>query len=223
MPGYIIYDTEGSGLFRHKNADGTVARSDEPGQPRMAEFACVLLDDDFNIESEFQQFIYPEGWLDADGLPLIEMPEQALEVNKLTFEKLRAEGKPVKLALDVYVAAVLSGRSVIGFNQQHDGRQIRAELRHAGLDDMFETTLNSCAMRSISTNMKGQVKKLNGKGGFVRLIDAAAHMGIEYDEEKRHTALEDAQVTAKVAKWLHERGYLLEPAVHRAKGMEDAS
>ena len=124
------------------------------------------------------------------------------------------------IALERYVAAINAGRVLIGFNQQHDGRQIRAELRHAGMDDLFEKTPNICAMRSITSNYKGQVKKLNGKGGFPRLIDAAAHFGIPYDEAKRHSALEDAKVTAQVAKCLHERGLLLPAEVHYARNFE---
>ena len=54
--GYIICDTEGTGLFQHSKVleDGTkeTVRSDAPGQPRMAEYAHVLLEDDFNVEAE---------------------------------------------------------------------------------------------------------------------------------------------------------------------------
>lgn len=224
MKRYIIVDTEGTGLFRHHNImpDGqkVTARSDEMGQPRMAEFAAVLLDEDFNVESTYQQYIIPVGWQNADGSMMYEMPAEALAIHGLSMEYLHAHGKPVEEALDLYTGAIITGRILIGFNQQHDGRQIRAELRHAGRDDMFEKTPNICAMRSINTNYKGQIKKLNGKGGFVRLIDAAAHMGIDYPEDRRHSALEDALVTAQVAKWLHERDLLLPAEVHYSRNFE---
>lgn len=207
---YIICDSEGTGLFVHKAPDGTTMPSDAPGQPRMAEFAAVFTDDDFNIMDTYQSYIQPVGW-DHD------MPQQAFDVHGLSMDFLREHGKPVELSLAVYTAAIKEGRILLGFNSQHDGRQIRAELRRAGMDDLFEQTPNICAMRSITTNMKGQVKKLNGKGGFPRLIDAAAHFGIPYPEDKRHTALEDAMVTAQVAKILHERGLLLPAAIHYSK------
>ena len=126
-------------------------------------------------------------------------------------------------ALKFYSDAVLAGRVVLGFNQQHDGRQVRAELRRAGMPDLFEQTPNICAMRSMQA-AKLKVKKLNGKGGFARLIDAAAHFGVPgYEEEKHHQALEDARATAIVAMHLHELGKLLPAAVHYAKGHNEDS
>jgi DNA polymerase-3 subunit epsilon len=122
--------------------------------------------------------------------------------------------------LRVYLAES-EGRAVLGFNQQHDGRQVRGELRRAGLPDNFEQTPSCCAMRSITSNYKGMVKKLNGKGGFPRLIDAAAHFGYPgYEEEKRHSALEDALATHFVSKCLHELGKLLPAEVHYNKALE---
>ncbi len=223
MPKHIIVDTEGTGLFRHHNVmpDGTkvTARSDEPGQPRMAEFAAVLLDEAFNVESTYQQYIKPNLWLDESGSPMREMPARPFEVHGLSMDFLYDNGKPAEEALDIYEGAIITGRVLIGFNQQHDGRQIRAEMRHAGRDDLFERTPNICAMRSMQAGGL-KVKKLNGKGGFPRLIDACAHAGIPYPEDKRHSALEDALVTAQLAKWLHERGLLLPAEVHYSRNFE---
>lgn len=224
MSGYIVIDCETTGLFRHHNigpnGEKVTARSDEPGQPRMAEYAHVLLDDGFNVEAEYSQYVTPVGWQNEDGSPMFEMPQGAYDVHGITMDFLRSNGEEVWRALDRYEAAIRAGRILIGYNQQHDGRQIRAELRHAGRDDMFEQTPNICAMRSITSNYKGQVKKLNGKGGFPRLIDAAAHFGIPYDESKRHSALEDAMVTAQVAQRLHQKGLLLPAEVHYSRNFE---
>ena len=224
MSGFIVIDTEGTGLFRHKNPDGSVARSDEPGQPRMAEYAHVLVNDRFEVEGTYQRYIYPDGWMklgfDGREVPMEEMPTEALEANNLTFRFLRENGVPVVDVLQEYLKAK-QGRAFLGFNQQHDGRQVRGELRRAGLPDDFENTPSICAMRSITTNYKGMVKKLNGKGGFPRLIDAAAHFKMPgYEEEKRHRALEDALATVHVAKCLHEMGKLLPAEVHYNKALE---
>jgi DNA polymerase-3 subunit epsilon len=221
---YIIIDTEGTGLFRTKNIlpDGTkvLARSDEPGQPRMAEYAHVLLNDNFEVESKFQQYIIPEGWEHEDGTPMLEMPAGAFEANKLTFKFLRLHGRPVREALQHYLACV-EGRVFIGFNQQHDGRQLRGELRRAGLPDRFEETPSICAMRSLQS-ARIKIRKLNGLGGYPRLIDAAAHFGVPgYEEEKRHRALEDALATAHIARELYHMDRLLPAAVHRAANHPD--
>jgi DNA polymerase-3 subunit epsilon len=210
MTKYIIIDVENTGLFRYKDAEGNTIRSDAPGQPRMAEFAAVLCDDEFTIERTFQSYIQPNGW-DHD------MSAEATAVHGLTMDFLREHGQPVEHALGFYTGAIKEGRVLVGFNQQFDGRQVRAELRHAGMEDLFEETPVICAMRSITKNMKGEIKKLNGKGGFPRLVDACAHFGIEYPEDKRHAALEDATKTAILCQHLHQRGgVLLAPDIYRA-------
>lgn len=224
---YMVIDTEGTGLFRHKNPDGSVARSDEPGQPRMAEFAAVLCDDNFEIEETYQRYIVPDDTWTVMGdfkleLPMTEMPEEALNVNGLTFEFLHTNGVPVREALE-YFSTNIPGRALLGFNQQHDGRQLRGELRRAGMPDLFEETPAVCAMRSMSYN-KVKVKKLNGKGGFPRLIDAAAHFQVPgYEEEKRHKALDDALATVFIARRLYSQNLLLAPEVHRNASLEDKS
>jgi DNA polymerase III epsilon subunit-like protein len=214
-PGYIIIDTEGTGLFRHRDEAGNVVPSDAPGQPRMAAFGAVLVDADLNFQDQYHAYIQPFGWTNADGSLMGEMPPEAFAVHGLSMEFLQQNGIPVEIALDVYRIAIGSGRAVLGYNQQHDGRTVRAELRHAGLDDLFEQTKNTCVMRSLQ-GAGIKIKKLNGKGGFPRLMDAAAHFGIPYDETEKHDALRDVLVTHKIAQQIRE--HLLEPAVHYAKG-----
>lgn len=211
-PGYICLDTEGTGLFRHRDEAGNVVPSDAPGQPRMAEFAAVLVDSDWNIQETFQSYISPEGWEPP------EMPETAYAIHGLSYDFLLSEGKPIKAALEFYLDAVLAGRAVVGWNQQHDGRQVRAELRRNGYEDFFEQTKTLCLMHSCqSSGIK--IKKLNGKGGFARLVDAANYFGVPYDQDKRHTAREDATVTAMIgAKMLSGGVPFLEPSVHYAAG-----
>lgn len=223
-PGYIIIDTEGTGLFTHKYpADypdaekaGMTMPSDAPGQPRMAAFAAVLAGPDLSFQEQYSTYIRPEGWLQPDGQTMLEMPQGAFDVHGLTMDFLHTHGVPAAMALAVYVQAIKDGRAVLGFNQQHDGRQVRAELRRAGLDDMFEQTKTVCAMRSMQA-AKIKVKKLNGKGGWPRLIDAAAHFEIDYPTDVHHDALHDTLVTRHIGERLHHMGVLLEPAVHYAK------
>lgn len=214
-PGYIIIDTEGTGLFRHRDDDGNVVPSDAPGQPRMAAFGAVLVDADLNFQEQYSAYIAPIGWQNADGSLMTDMPAEALAVHGLSFEFLQAHGIPAPDALEIYRNAIAEGRAVLGFNQQHDGRTVRAELRHAGLDDLFEQTKTTCVMRSLQ-GAGIKVKKLNGKGGYPRLIDAAAHFGISYPDDTHHDALRDALVCHQIAQRIKD--HLLEPAVHYAKG-----
>lgn len=113
-PGYIIIDTEGTGLFTHKYpADwpvealrGMTMPSDAPGQPRMAEFAAVLTDRFLNVETRYQAYIKPEGWMLADGQTMLEMPQAAFDVHGLSMDFLHTHGVPASLALAIYVQAI---------------------------------------------------------------------------------------------------------------------
>lgn len=205
MPGYIVIDVETSGLYIYKNPDGTPHPADAPDQPRLAELAIIYCDDEFNVESEYQAYIYPNGW---------EMQPGATEKNGLTTEFLIEGGIDVSRALRVYSDAILSGRIVVSHNAQFDCKSLRGELRRENCDDLFEQTANICTMRS-AMKLVPKVKKLNGKGGFPGLADVAAHLGIE--NPKAHSALEDARVTVLVAKALKEAGVLLAADVHHAK------
>lgn len=215
--GFIVIDTETTGLFTHKNPDRSTRPSDAPGQPRMAEFAAVICDANLNVEFTYQSYIFPNGWKNEDGSPMLEMPEGAFGIHGLSMDFLREHGKPVQLSLNVYTRAIEEGRTVLGYNQQHDGRQMRAELRHAGMPDLFEQTPATCVMRSLQA-AKQKIKKLNGKGGYPRLSDAAAHFGLlNFDPDIHHHALDDAMACLAVARKVKELGFLLPGAVHYAK------
>jgi DNA polymerase III epsilon subunit-like protein len=203
---YIIVDTEGSGLFKFKDEAGNSVPADAPGQPRLAELVLIFVDEDLNIEREYQTYIRPEGW---------EMTPGATAVNKLTTEFLREKGIPVVEALGPYIAAVSEGRVVVCHNAQHDLKQIRAELRRAGLPDLFEGTRNICTMRALTDVCK--IPPKSGRGGykFPKLSEAAVFFG--FDLLGDHTALADSHVTLKLFRKMRDLGVIPDAKVHFAK------
>lgn len=204
MP-YIIIDVETSGLYIYKNPDGTPHPADAPDQPRVAEFAMIKCDDDFNIISEYQAYIKPDGW---------EMTPETTAINGLKTEELALTGLPIVEVLAQYHDAIRSGHIVVAHNAQFDAKAMRGESRRVGVPDLFEETLNVCTMRS-ATKLDPKVKKANGKGGFPSLADVAAHFNIPHSET--HSAIDDARTTVLIAKALKEIGKLLAPDVHHAK------
>lgn len=199
MP-YLIVDTEGSGLFDFRRD------ADADGQPRLAEIAMLFVNEQLEITNEYQSYIQPDGW---------EMQPGATAVNGLTDEFLRDHGKPITLPLNVFSCAVLAGHAVIAHNAQHDLKQIRAELRRAELPDLFEQTPNVCTMRAAMTF---KVKKINGKGGFPRLVDLCAHFSVPFEET--HRALPDAIATLHCLRAMVAAGFELRPEVHFSKNLE---
>jgi DNA polymerase-3 subunit epsilon len=193
---YVIIDTEGSGLFDFSKP------ADAEGQPRLAQLAMIYADAEFNIEREYSAYVKPDGWT---------MDPKATAINGLTDEILNEKGAPVTDVLAVYTDAIKEGRAVVAFNAQHDCKTMRAELRRAGMPDLFEETKNVCVMRKAN----GIIPKAGGKKGWSKLSEARKHLGL--DESEVHTAIADANAAWHILKYLATHGADLTPEVHYAK------
>jgi len=200
----IVFDTESNGLFDFSKP------ADADGQPRLAHFAALPIDTDVpdwekNLEglTMVERYVLPDGWA---------MTTEATAVNGLTDAFLSEHGVPIGQVLDIYDQFIRGGYVVAAFNVQHDAKIMRAEFRHAGRDDLFEQTPNTCLMRAC----RGMdIKKLNGKKGQPGLVDVCAHLGIV--NSAPHKANGDTMSAAHIFAWLFTTGRLIEPAVHYAK------
>lgn len=207
MPKYVCVDCETSGLPKYKGADGKPIPADAEGQPRLAELAMVFLADDLSIEREIALYVRPSNW---------KMDPDATAANGLTDEFLNEHGREITLVLEEYRKAIEDDkRIVVAYGAQFDCKIMRGELRRAGMSDMFDITLNTCLMRS---SMGLGIKKANGKGGFPGLSDACAHFGIT--QEGAHTGMGDARAVAALLPKYIEGGFLQEPGIHKAKGVD---
>lgn len=193
---YAVIDTESNGLFRFD------LPADAEGQPRLAELAIIYADAGFNIEREYRAYVKPDGWT---------MNEKATAVNGLTDAILNEKGIPIAEVLAEYTAAIKAGRVMVAFNARHDTKMCRAELRRAGLPDLFEETKNICVMRKAA----GIIPKAGGKKGWPKLIEARAHLGLS--DEGAHTAGADAMTALHILKYLAANGADLTPEVHYSK------
>jgi DNA polymerase-3 subunit epsilon len=208
---FLILDTEGSGLFDYSKP------ADAEGQPRLAQITAFEADTD-DLESVaalatavpvFNYYVLPEGW---------EMHPDATAINGLTTEFLRENGSPVAAALQWYSEMIAAGFAVAAFNSRHDVKQLRSELRRAGMPDLFEQTANVCLMRACGGL---GIEKANGKKGWPGLADVCRHLGIENAEP--HKASGDARAAAAIFGWLHSHGKLPAPEVHYAKNRPEAA
>lgn len=193
---YAVIDTEGSGLFDFTK------RADEAGQPRLASFAMILLNDDLSVQEEWASLVKPDGWA---------MTPEATAVNGLTDERLIAEGKPIADVLGVYAQAIHEGFVIAAFNSQFDTKAMRAEFRLAGMPDLFEQTPNVCLMR----RAQGIIPRPDGKKSWPKLEHCRSFLGIDHDGA--HTAGADARSALAVLRYLHSQGVDLTPQVHYAK------
>lgn len=200
MPKYLIIDTEGTGLFDYKRP------ADAEGQPRLAELMMIFADENMEVEREFHCYIRPDGW---------EMSPGATAINKLTNELLNEHGIPVVEALNEYNSAITNGYVMVAHNAQHDAKQIRAELRRAGLADRFEDAPNLCTMRSLTDVCK--IPPNGGRGGYKwpKLSEACVFFGMENMGD--HSAQNDARACLALLRKMRDLGVMPEAKVHLAK------
>jgi DNA polymerase-3 subunit epsilon len=205
--GYIVIDTETNGLMDYSRP------AHAEGQPRVAEFAMLLLNDNRQVEGEFQRYIQPDGWV---------MNPETTAINGLTDEVLREQGASISEVVDIYTQHVLDGRAVVAFGAQFDTKMMRAELRRAGRDDLFEQTPNICLMfsaRAFAKKIGRQIIKADGsQKGYPKLSDLCAFLEVE--QGKEHSALGDARSTAACFTAMVSLGFDPTPSVHHAKNYE---
>lgn len=202
-PGYIVVDTEGTGLFDYKQP------ADADGQPRLASLTMIYVDADLKEERQFSVFIRPDGW---------KMTEGATKVNGLTDEFLNEHGIPVVEALNEYSGAIDNGRITVAHNVSHDAKSLRAELRRAGMDDRFERAPNICTMRAMTDICK--IPPKGNRGGYKWPALSEALLFIGEADLGDHSAANDARGALALLRYLKKTGNLPEPAVHYAKGRE---
>lgn len=212
---YAVFDTESTGLFNYRLEDGSPAPADGPGQPRLASFAVILADKAGKEISREKHFITPDGW----SMPQGEQPNgkpTAGMINGLTDEFLTENGVPVLQVLDLWKSIIDRGIIAAAFNSQFDSKMMRAELRRAGRDDMFEQTPQTCVMRGLKPYKDQGLAIKNGQ--FVKLSVACEFFGIINENE--HDAMADAEAARALLEILIRDGNVIPAKVHYASGVK---
>lgn len=187
---YLSADTEGSGLFDFSKP------ADAPGQPRMAAIGMIFADDDLIETGRHSFLIRPDGWTFDDN-------SEAAKVNGLTHERLMDEGVPAIQALEIYSAGIAERRIVVGHNVTHDMKMLRAEMRIAGLPDLFMQTRHICTMWG-SRSIVGAIDA-RGKTKIPKLEEACAFFGIELEAPGAHTGIGGAERALQILRCLRDR------------------
>lgn len=200
MNGYMVLDSESNGLFDYKRP------ADDDGQPRMASLTIIYCDAEMVEERRYSVFIRPDGW---------EMTEGATKVNGITTEYLNEHGIPIAEALNEFQGGIDNGYVLVAHNAQHDGKQLRAELRRAGMDDRFEQTPQICTMRAMTDICK--IPPRGNRGGYKWPALSEALLFIGETDLGDHTAHNDAEGALKLLRYLKANSALPEAKVYRAK------
>lgn len=207
MTRYLIVDTETNKLFQRGPKDAPPIAADADGQPRMAGITMIPVGEDLQPDGDtVSTLVRPNGW---------EIEPDAGAVNGLTTERCELEGVDIEGPLLAFTRFIREEkRVVVAFNSQFDTKQIRGELRRAGMDDLFLETLTICIMKA---GMKLRVQKAGDKkGGFPKLADVHRHFyGV--DPDGQHTSLGDANSCLMIFRKMIEAGSAPEPSILFAK------
>ena len=191
---YVCFDTEGTGVFDYDRP------ADAEGQPRLAAITLIWCNADGEALHRVSKYVKPDGWT---------MPPEALAVNGLSTEFLMEHGSPISEVLDYWEHLVGQNPAFVAYNAQHDMKQIRAEFRRAGRDDMFARTRNSCLMRAMKPYKE---EGLPMKSWMVKLSVVCEFFGIT--NEKEHDSGGDAEAARQVMARLIKDGRLLPATIH---------
>lgn len=190
----LVLDTETSGLFRYDR------RADAEGQPRMIQLALGLISysqaaPPFVAWHDFP--IKPDGWAMDDELA-------AKMGHGMTQEWLLEHGHPVADALDLYESFLAQCDLIVGFNVAFDQKVMRAELRRAGRHDHYAERPEFDVQKAMRPMV---APKGAGKKSGWKLIDCVRFAFKAEPEKPLHSALADAQETARLFDWLRAQGH----------------
>lgn len=115
---YLVFDTETTG-FPHKDPQGKII------QPRIIQFAFVLLDESGKEMHRFKELIKPDGW---------EVPKEQFWIDHgYSTEGNEKNGVPISQALKEWEWCVKNCKVMVAHNLAYDAPIIAAEMDRIGL------------------------------------------------------------------------------------------
>ena len=157
---YIIFDTETTGLPKHRNAPV----EDVENWPRIVQIAWACYDGKRKHISTKSFLVKPQGFV---------IPREAQRVHGISTSKARIKGKLIRKVLQSFSKDIQKSNVIIAHNLEFDEKVVHAEFIRAGLSvpfgrrkrvcTMIETT-NFCAIPGYYGNFKWpSLKELHDK------------------------------------------------------------
>lgn len=117
---YIFFDTETNGLPKNYKA----SMFDVENWPRVIQLGWIFLSDDLKTKSENKFFIKPDGWT---------VPKEPFWIDKgYSTERCEAEGKPLKVVLEMLVNDINKSKYMVAHNIGFDYNVLGAEMIRYG-------------------------------------------------------------------------------------------
>ena len=188
---YLFFDTETAGLPRDYNAP----TSDSKNWPRLVQLSWITTDEDFNVLSENDYIVYPDGFT---------IPEDAVRLHGITTNIAKEEGKPIKEVIDKFMEDFNAATTIVGHNIDFDKKIIGAELIRLGLNDIMSSKEALCTM-------KGSVDycKIPSTHGYKWPKLQELHKKLfGYVFEDAHNSMSDVAATLKCFKEMKKLGWI---------------
>lgn len=187
----LIFDTETTG-FPFKNIP-----PDHHAQARVMQIAMVLMDGDNEI-GNFYAKLLPDEW------PAVNAGASA--VHGLTAELCEKHGVSQHTALQVFESFVNAADVAVAFNLAFDSQMLDIEIALNNMSQMYDWNKPPfyCAMKPLTPIMG--ITRANGQPKWPKLSEAYAYCCNGATIDKAHDALGDVRATAKVWKYLLDKG-----------------
>ncbi len=176
---YLFFDTETTGIPRNYKAPV----SDLANWPRVVQLAYLLADPRGNEIAAQEFLIQPAGFT---------IPADATRVHGITTAHAAAHGIPIRNALDAFLAAFPSAKTLVAHNIAFDEKILGAEFLRAQLPNPLENARRLCTMEAGTP-----VCQLPGRYGFKWPTLAELHLKLFAKPlHEAHTALADVRSCA---------------------------
>jgi len=181
MPTYLIFDTETTGL----PLDWKAPLTDLDNWPRLVQLAWQTHDEQGRELAAANRVVKPEGF---------DIPAEAAKVHRITNERARAEGRPLREVLGEFHQAVRQADALVAHNIEFDRNILGAEYLRTGLPDPFEGATQLDTMRSAI-----HLCKLPGPRGQLKPPTLAELYHVLFSEhfEEAHDAAVDVRATVR--------------------------
>jgi len=191
---YIIFDTETTGKAKSFSAPIT----DFNNWPRMVQIAWKVFDKD-GVETDSQNLIIkPQGFT---------IPDEAIAIHRITNERAKADGIPLREALEKFAEAVRNNKYLIAHNIDFDRNVTGCEYLREGMHNCLPD-INQIDTMKLTTEFVA-IPATRGRSGFKFPSQTELHQKL-FDRgfDDAHDALADVTALSRIFFKLQEIGVL---------------
>lgn len=192
----MYFDTETTGLLNFK------APVDDPSQPRVVQYAAILLDGSWNELGSVSLLRKPYGW---------EIPPGASTIHGINTAKAFAYGAEILAILSVFQSFAYAASQIVAHNLDFDIKMMAIEAAREKVPVVLDGKNFLCTMRAATP-----ICRLPGRSGGYKWPKLSEAYKMFFGEELAgaHDALVDVRACARVHRHLIENKLIADVQLH---------